>query len=656
MFGFSGGFGGKAASKESTGRAHTSTSKESTGRAHSSTPSKAAEKGGRVGGPSADKGDRVGSTDTGRFGGGSYNASNGSKAKSRTGTDTGRFGGGSSNPTRGFSAAGDPSRFGGRSSSQSTPTGMRSDEVGVRGRDPTRFGDSGLTDFESRLSRTVSAGPGSFSVEGAIRSALGFGDTPTRGFGAAMGADAKEKDRSLSVGIDPTRFGGGLSTADKGDRLGSPTRGSTAPERSYRESEIGSMRSLDRSAEMERASQARAAENASMDRYNAAAAVSEANALRADTASSIRAAENTSMKDMATWGRQVKSVTAAGPGWTNVELNDGTVEHRKGDRAARNNNPGNMEYGPYAKSMGAVGTDGRFAVFGSKEDGVKAVEGWYAKEAKKNPNITLGQAISKYAPEFENDTRAYTAALAKAGGISPDTKVTDITPDQMSAMLNAQYSVEGNTGYKMAEVSPRTKDYGDVRSYPDKATQFASTYLGKDQKQAQEDYFGSVPQKGGYAAANEKALKDQEAVRTASVSPPAESVSYAPDPSLTEFPDRPRSNTEKVIAGALDFGGSLIPGVGIGVGLINGGLSLTGSRTIGDRIVDAVVTGDGKYTPRELGDPNRPTVVADSTTVPHKTVPTVESFVDTYLNPPDKTKYPTPYQRYDLGRDTYAGV
>ncbi len=40
-----------------------------------------------------------------------------------------------------------------------------------------------------------------------------------------------------------------------------------------------------------------------------------------------------------------------------------------GSRSWRNNNPGNIEYGPFARSMGATGTDGRFAKFPSYEAG-----------------------------------------------------------------------------------------------------------------------------------------------------------------------------------------------------------------------------------------------------------------------------------------------
>ena len=79
-----------------------------------------------------------------------------------------------------------------------------------------------------------------------------------------------------------------------------------------------------------------------------------------------RMAEQQSLDRMDEFGRQVKSVRSAGPGWTEVELNNGTVERRTGDRASRNNNPGYIEASKGThKQPGYVGTDGRFAVFDS---------------------------------------------------------------------------------------------------------------------------------------------------------------------------------------------------------------------------------------------------------------------------------------------------
>ena len=42
-------------------------------------------------------------------------------------------------------------------------------------------------------------------------------------------------------------------------------------------------------------------------------------------------------------------------------------------RGIRNNNPGNIEYGDWARRHGATGSDGRFAIFESPEQGIAAM-------------------------------------------------------------------------------------------------------------------------------------------------------------------------------------------------------------------------------------------------------------------------------------------
>lgn len=136
------------------------------------------------------------------------------------------------------------------------------------------------------------------------------------------------------------------------------------------------------------------------------------------------------------------SVVEAGKGYTVVRLDDGTMVRRSGTRAWRNNNPGNIEYGKFAKSRGAVGTDGRFAVFPTYEEGRAAKEALLF-ETSAYKNRTIFGAISRYAPSFENDTRAYANAVASAIGVSVDTPLSDLTSRQRQIMLDAMERVEG---------------------------------------------------------------------------------------------------------------------------------------------------------------------------------------------------------------------
>ncbi|NTF54929.1 hypothetical protein G6L12_08485 [Agrobacterium rhizogenes] len=114
-----------------------------------------------------------------------------------------------------------------------------------------------------------------------------------------------------------------------------------------------------------------------------------------------------------------------------------------GSRSWRNNNPGNIEYGPYARSKGAIGTDGRFAVFPSYESGRKA-QGDLLFRGKGYRNLTLGQAINKWAPAGDNNNvPAYISAMVSGSGISADTRMSDIPPDVQDKILSAMQKHEG---------------------------------------------------------------------------------------------------------------------------------------------------------------------------------------------------------------------
>lgn len=141
-------------------------------------------------------------------------------------------------------------------------------------------------------------------------------------------------------------------------------------------------------------------------------------------------------------GAPVGDVVDAGAGYTVVKTADGGTERRTGTRAWRNNNPGNIEYGSFARSQGAVGSDGRFAVFPSYEAGRQAKSNLLF-ESPSYRNKTIFQAISRYAPSFENDTGAYARAVANAAGVTVDTPMSSLSEGQRKAVLDAMERVEG---------------------------------------------------------------------------------------------------------------------------------------------------------------------------------------------------------------------
>lgn len=397
-------------------------------------------------------------------------------------------------------------------------------------------------------------------------------------------------------------------------------------------------------------------------------------------ASQARAAEIKSMEDMNKWGLEVKSVVAAGPGWTTVALNNGKVETRAGDRASRNNNPGNLEASSWTKSQpGYVDTDGRFAVFSTEEDGLNAVTALLG--TSRYSSQTVAGAIGTYAPAFENDTDAYAAAVASKIGVSPDTPMSDLSDEQRSTMVDAIMGVEGNTGFETSTISGAKAGYGsssgaastgDTQASPSQTTnassppsydeaRFSSQYLGGtiqggiedsankyDRQIAQEtSFFGepvthvdrgvqpnlpstkpatksnpnptTVPPSSSATtvsptttatpvppSSSAQPVKASTTTETVKPSDPT-SVVYGTDPKSMEgdFPERPRTTGETIAAIGVDAALGMLPGIGMGISLVNGGLALTGNRTLGERVVDAVATGGGGGSPPE-SDPNRP--------------------------------------------------
>jgi hypothetical protein len=138
----------------------------------------------------------------------------------------------------------------------------------------------------------------------------------------------------------------------------------------------------------------------------------------------------------------IAEVVERGPGFNVVKYDDGRVERRTGSRNWRNNNPGNIEFGDFARRQGAIGTDGRFAIFPTYEAGRRAKEALLF-EGRNYSGLTIAQAITRYAPPSENDTAMYIRVAAAAAGVSPSTLMRDLNSGQRQALLAAMERVEG---------------------------------------------------------------------------------------------------------------------------------------------------------------------------------------------------------------------
>jgi len=140
--------------------------------------------------------------------------------------------------------------------------------------------------------------------------------------------------------------------------------------------------------------------------------------------------------------KAIKKILNTGPNFIDVENVDGEQQRRAGARNWRNNNPGNLEFGPFARSKGAIGSDGRFAVFPTFDIGSKAKEDLVF--GQNYINLSIKNAIARYAPESDNnDVNAYVNHIVQSTKASPDTVLKDLTTEQRKAMLDAINRFEG---------------------------------------------------------------------------------------------------------------------------------------------------------------------------------------------------------------------
>jgi hypothetical protein len=122
----------------------------------------------------------------------------------------------------------------------------------------------------------------------------------------------------------------------------------------------------------------------------------------------------------------------------------------------RYNNPGNIEYGPFARSFGGApgGKNGRFAKFSTPEQGLAAITGLQRKYEGWGLT-TVRQRISKWSPVSKENSAAtvrnYVARVAATMGIDPDQPFSIADPELGPKFLR------GMVGFENAEM-PYTDD------------------------------------------------------------------------------------------------------------------------------------------------------------------------------------------------------
>lgn len=129
------------------------------------------------------------------------------------------------------------------------------------------------------------------------------------------------------------------------------------------------------------------------------------------------------------------------------------VKHRESPKTASrswvNNNPGNIEDGDFARRHGAIGTDGRFAVFPNARAGFDAQESLL--RGATYSHMTLEEVIKKYAPKKENDVTIYVNFVSKKSGIPADTPIAALDSPSLRKVM---YAMAEHEGWKPGDTYP----------------------------------------------------------------------------------------------------------------------------------------------------------------------------------------------------------
>lgn len=124
---------------------------------------------------------------------------------------------------------------------------------------------------------------------------------------------------------------------------------------------------------------------------------------------------------------------------------------RSQPRSVRNNNPGNIEDGDFARSLpGYKGSDGRFAIFETPQSGQGAQAALLGSYGRRGINTVQG-VINRWAPPSDNNpTRRYIDFVARKLGVSPRTELDMTDPVVLSTMASAIAEFEGGQPFETA--------------------------------------------------------------------------------------------------------------------------------------------------------------------------------------------------------------
>ncbi|MBV8159139.1 MAG: hypothetical protein JO278_15875 [Dyella sp.] len=122
-------------------------------------------------------------------------------------------------------------------------------------------------------------------------------------------------------------------------------------------------------------------------------------------------------------------------------------------RGIRNNNPGNLNYVGQAGATREDDPNGRFAVFQSAEDGLRALSDQLRRYAQRGIN-SVRAIISRFAPPSENNTQAYIGSVSRRLGVESNAALDLNDPRLMHGLMDAIIRVEnGRNPYSTEQLA-----------------------------------------------------------------------------------------------------------------------------------------------------------------------------------------------------------
>jgi len=163
---------------------------------------------------------------------------------------------------------------------------------------------------------------------------------------------------------------------------------------------------------------------------------------------------------------------------TTGAIDGSTRPDMRSPRGIRNNNPGNLNYAGQEGAKKEGGSNGRFAVFKTMQDGIIALAKQLQIYASRGID-SISAIISKYAPPGENNTKAYIDAIAKKLGIGANTKLNLNDNATLRALIEGISTVENGRGrVSMDQINAALSARNNASGRSASNTSHAETHIG----------------------------------------------------------------------------------------------------------------------------------------------------------------------------------